>query len=39
MDDVSPTTRVIQFLVRDEVGALANALQIFSVSLSSSVKN
>ena len=30
--DVAPTTKVIQFLVRDQVGALANALQIFSVS-------
>ena len=29
--DVSPNTKIIQFLVRDEVGALANALQIFSV--------
>lgn len=33
-DDISPSTKIIQFLVRDEVGALANALEIFSVSLS-----
>jgi hypothetical protein len=30
--DVAPTTKVVQFLVRDEVGTLSNALQIFSVS-------
>lgn len=33
MVDISPTTKIIQFLVRDKVGALANAIQIFSVSL------
>ena len=30
--DVTPTSKMIQFLVRDEVGTLGNALQIFSVS-------
>ena len=30
--DITPTSKMIQFLVRDEVGTLGNALQIFSVS-------
>jgi hypothetical protein len=30
--DVTPTSKMIQFLVKDEVGTLASALQIFSVS-------
>ena len=30
--DVTPTSKMIQFCVRDEVGTLGNALQIFSVS-------
>ena len=30
--DVTPTTRIIQILVRDEEGTLTKALQIFSVS-------
>ena len=29
---ITPTSRMIQFLVRDEVGTLGNTLQIFSVS-------
>ena len=35
--DVTPTTNVIQFLLRDEVGTLANALQIFDVSYKISI--
>lgn len=31
--DVAPTTKVIQFLVKDEVGSLSNALQVFNVSV------
>ena len=31
--DVASTTKVIQFLVKDEVGSLSKALQVFNVSV------
>ena len=31
--DVTPTSKMIQLFVKDEVGTLAKALQIFNVSL------
>ena len=37
--DVTPTSKIIQFLVRDEVGTLSNALHIFSVSFGIYTRN